>query len=364
MAVGRLQEVVALAVHQGYVDVLPASVHPLEGLLVEEQAQVVPSGQLPHRLHEDLVLVAGRVRVGEERGELELAARHLVVPRGDGDAEPREVALYVLHVAQDAGRYGAEVMVVQLLILRGLRSDQCAAAEPDIRTLLGARTVQEEELLLRTNRHADAADPPASEQLQELEGASFQGVQGPEQGGLQVERGPVAGQEHRGDAERTPFGALHDERGAADVPCVVAPSLEGGSLPRRGEGGGVRLALYQVASPEHVDGGAVGTGQGEGLMLLGRQLGLRMEPVRPVRRPVRDGPVPHRHRHGVRKPRVQFLSPLHRGDKPLVDVLVQFLLHGPAVEDHGPEDLPHRRIFVPQHHHLQALSTKIKQKSA
>ena len=93
-------------------------------------------------------------------------------------------------------------------------------------------------------------------------------------------------------------------------------------------------------------------------------LGLGVEPVRPVRRPVCDSPVPHRHRHGVRKPRVQFLSPLHRGDKPLVDVLVQFLLHGPAVEDHGPEDLPHRRIFVPQHHHLQALSTKIKQKSA
>ena len=62
MAVGRLQEVVALAVHQGHVDVLPASVHPLEGLLVEEQAQVVLTGQLPHRLHEDLVLIAGRVR--------------------------------------------------------------------------------------------------------------------------------------------------------------------------------------------------------------------------------------------------------------------------------------------------------------
>ena len=93
-------------------------------------------------------------------------------------------------------------------------------------------------------------------------------------------------------------------------------------------------------------------------MLLGRQLGLGVEPVRPVRRPVRNGPVPHRHRHGVRKPRVQLLSPLHRGDKPLVDVLVQLLLHGPAVEDHAPEDLPHRRIFIPQHHHLQISNIK------
>jgi len=56
----------------------------VEGAVVRPDDAVVPSGQFPHRLHEDLVLVAGRVRIGEERGELELAARHLVVPRGDG----------------------------------------------------------------------------------------------------------------------------------------------------------------------------------------------------------------------------------------------------------------------------------------
>ena len=93
-----LEQVASLTVLKREVDVLAASVHLVEGLLVEEEAQLVLTGHLAHRLHDELVLVAGEVRLVELRRELELAAGVLIVARREVHAQTGEVALYVLHV--------------------------------------------------------------------------------------------------------------------------------------------------------------------------------------------------------------------------------------------------------------------------
>ena len=51
-----------------------------------------------HRFHDELVLVAGKVRLGELWSELELTARVFVMTGGEVDAEARQVALHVLHI--------------------------------------------------------------------------------------------------------------------------------------------------------------------------------------------------------------------------------------------------------------------------
>ena len=56
------------------------------------------AGHLAHRLHYQLVLVAGEVGLGELRRELKLAARVFIVARREVDAEARKVALDVLHI--------------------------------------------------------------------------------------------------------------------------------------------------------------------------------------------------------------------------------------------------------------------------
>ena len=245
-----LQQVAPLAVLEREVDVLAAAVHAAEGLLVEEQAQLVLARHLAHRLHDELVLVAGEVRLGELRRELELAARVFVVARREVYAEAREVALHVLHVGEDARRNRAEVVVLHLLVARRRRADERASAEADVGALLRARAVEEEELLLASDGRVDVADAAVAEELQHLHRARLYRLHRAQQVGLHVERRAVVGYEYRRDAERAALLRLDDERWARRVPGGVAARLECAARAARRERRGVRLALHEVLAAE------------------------------------------------------------------------------------------------------------------
>jgi len=63
-------------------------------------------------------LFKGKPAVILDRGELELVRSHLVVAGLERNAELVARNLYVTHKRCHAGRDGAEIMVVKLLVLR------------------------------------------------------------------------------------------------------------------------------------------------------------------------------------------------------------------------------------------------------
>jgi hypothetical protein len=75
------------------VAVLARAVDAGERLLVQHGLQPVAERDLAQRRHHELVVVGGEVGLGEARRHLELARRHLVVPRDDRHAELVELVL-------------------------------------------------------------------------------------------------------------------------------------------------------------------------------------------------------------------------------------------------------------------------------
>lgn len=92
-------------------------------------------GDLFHRLHDELVLVARGVGVGVDGGHLVLAGGDLVVLGLGEHAELPQLFIELFHVGGHAGTERAEVVVVQLLTFRGLCAEQGTAAQAQVHAL-------------------------------------------------------------------------------------------------------------------------------------------------------------------------------------------------------------------------------------
>ena len=157
---------------------LAAAVHAGEGLFVQEADEAVALGALPQNLHDEHVVVHGEVELLKDGGELELRRRDLVVARLGGDAEAPEFALRLLHELQHARADGAEVVVLQLLVLGRRRAEERAPGLHEVGALEPEGSVHKEVLLLGAERHAhrfvrkaEAAHEPGRRLLERLDGA-------------------------------------------------------------------------------------------------------------------------------------------------------------------------------------------------
>ena len=129
------EEVFASVGRERPVNVLARAVDAREGLFVQQAHKVVALGDLFHRLHDELVLVARGVGVGVDGGHLVLAGGDLVVLGLGEHAELPQLFIELFHVGGHAGTERAEVVVVQLLTFRGLGTEQGAAAQAQIHAL-------------------------------------------------------------------------------------------------------------------------------------------------------------------------------------------------------------------------------------
>ena len=293
--VAGLEEVHAGVGGQRPVVVLAAAVDACKGLFSQQAHQTVAGGHLLHDLHGQLVVVSGHVGNREDGGQLMLGGSYLVVLRLGQDAQLPEFLVQVLHVGFHPGLDDAEIVVVQLLALGRLGTEQGPAAEHQVLPFFIHVLVHQEVFLLGTHAGADALNVLVAEELQNPEGLLVQGLHGPQQGGLFVQSLAAIGAESRGDAE----GVALDEGVGGGVPGGVAAGLKGGAKTAGGEGRGVRLALDQLLAGELHDDAAVGRRGDEAVVLLGGDAGEGLEPVGEMGGAVLYGPVPHGGGHGV-----------------------------------------------------------------
>ena len=317
----RLQQVLAVGGKRPVV-VLAGAVHVLEGLLVLEAGQAVARGHELELLHREEVVVDGERALLKDRRELVLGRRDLVVLGLDRDAELPELVVDLLHEVVDRGADGAEVVLLQLLALDRLAAKERAPAVDEVGARLVVLLLDEEVLLLRADGGEDALGLAAKEREHAL-GLLLEGDLRAQKRSLLVERLARVGDEGRGYAE----DLVLDEGRARGVPGGVAARLEGRAQAAVGEARRVRLALDELLAREGHEDRAVVDRREEAVVLLGRDAGERLEPVREVRGALLERPLLHRVRDLVGDVQVERLAVVDDLAELLVRRLGEPLLH-------------------------------------
>ena len=285
--------------------------------------------QKAHLLHGEQVLVHTTVRVREDGRQLVLRGGHLVVLRARRHAEGPQLVVELLHELVHRGADGAEVVLLQLLALARGVAEQRAAAHHEVLPLGVVLLGDEEVLLLGAHRGHDALRLPA-EQREHAVRLLLDGAHGAQKRRLLVERLAGVGAEGGGDAQHL---VLH-ERVGGGVPRRVAAGLERGAQAAGRERRRIGLARDELLAGEAHDGAAVAHRVEEAVVLLGRDAGERLEPVREVRGALLDGPLLHGVGHDVRHLSVERLAFLDGLAQALVGGGRKPLLHRVLVEHH------------------------------
>ena len=295
---------------------------------MQQADKIMPVGDLFHDLHRQLVLVAGGVDVGIDRGHLVLRGGDLVVLRLGQHAELPQLLVEVAHKGRDARADRAIIVVVQLLSLRRLRAEERPATEPQVLALQIHLLIYKEIFLLRADLRRDLLRLRVAEQAQDAHGLPADGADGAEQRRLFVERFAGIGAEDRRDIE----AVVLDEGVGRGVPRGVAARLECRAQAARRERGCVRFAAHQLlAGKLHADLSAA-DGRDEAVVLLGGEAGHRLEPVRKVRCAVLQRPDLHAIGNGPGDVQRQRSAVAQTGAPCVHRRLVHILAHGLLIE--------------------------------
>jgi hypothetical protein len=308
-----------------------------ERLLVQQAREAVLRRHPLHRLHRHHLMVGGHVRVLEDRRDLVLARRDLVVPRLHRDADLVQLALDVVHERQDALGNGAEVLILELLPLRRACAEERPAGVDEIGPVEIEVAVDQEVLLLGAAGR-DHALGARAEEPQDAQRLLRERLHRAEQRRLLVER--LAGPAHeRGrDDQRAAVGRLQQPRWAGRIPRRVTARLERGPHAAGWEARRVRLAFDELPAAELGDGPPLGAGREKRVVLLGRDAGHRLEPVRVVRRAMLDGPVLQRGGDDVGRRRVERLADRDRAAQGAIDLFRQTRALNRVVERQAAEE--------------------------
>ena len=138
----------------------------------------MPRGYLLHDLHGELVVVRGDIGYPVNARQLMLGRGHLVVLCFSQNPKLPQLLVQLLHVGFYPGLDGAEVVVIHLLPLGGLSTEQRPAAENKVFPLFVHGLINEKVLLLRADAGTDTLDVLVAEQPQHPHGLLVQGLHG------------------------------------------------------------------------------------------------------------------------------------------------------------------------------------------
>ena len=316
---------VALSVGDAPVVMLAGTVDARERLFMEQADQPVAVRRLPQDFHDQHVVVNGQVQILEDRRQFELRGSHFVMTRFSGNAEAPQRFFNVRHERQNARRDAAEIVVFQLLMLRGRRAVQRTARLQQVRPLQVEFLVNQEIFLFDAQRDLHRL-LRLSKAFHQTDNRFFQNLRGAQERRLFVQDFTCVGTENRRDAKRAAVGVPFDEGRACGIPRRVAARLERAAQTARRETGGVRFADSQRLARKLENGLAVREVQ-EGVMLFGRAARQRLEPVRVVGGATGDGPFLHGRCDFVRDVGIQRLHAVDRRHELLEGRFRQMLGH-------------------------------------
>ena len=327
--------------------VLAAAVEAGERLFVKQDREIVLGGQIAQHVHRQDVRVGGEIGQIEDRRNLVLGGRDLVVGAPDRDSQPPHPLPGLGHEAVHAIRQPGEVVVRQLLAARRRGAEQGASRGDEVRPRQIHAAVDQEELLLPADVAHHRGRLRVAEMVQQPQGLLVDRHARPQQGRLLVQG--LAGPGHEGgrNVERLAV----DEGRRTRVPSHVGRRLVGLAQPAVGKGRPVGLGLEQVPARQG-DDEAVGVevDADEGLELLAVDgAAHRREPVRIADAPLRLGPLPDGLGQGVGEPLVH----RHAGRAALREGVIDFRIHQlleNGVVQHVPVDV---RQFGRQGHGLR-----------
>ena len=153
--VARVEEVFALHRGNGPVVVFAAAVDALEGLFMEQADHAVFHGDALHVFHHELVVVRRDVDRREDRSQLVLGRRYLVMLGLGQDAQLPQFFVQLFHEGFHTRFDDAEVVVFHFLSLRHLRAEQGAAAVDQVAAFLPQLLVDQEVFLFRPDVRDD-----------------------------------------------------------------------------------------------------------------------------------------------------------------------------------------------------------------
>ncbi len=144
---------------------LPDPLTPAKGFSCSETNEPIPARGVLQDLHRDHLMVGAHVRVLEDGGHLVLVGGHLVVACLDRHAQLGELHLGIEHAREDALGDRPEVVVVELVALGGLCAEQRSPCGEQVGTLEVVLLVDQEVLLLASDRREHALSVIDAEQL-------------------------------------------------------------------------------------------------------------------------------------------------------------------------------------------------------
>ena len=326
---------------------LTGTIHAVKRLFMHQANEAVLLRDALHNLHGQLVMVACNVGCGKYGRHFVLGRCNLIVLGLGEDAQLPQFLVQLLHERCHARADRTEIVVLHLLPLGRLGAEQRAAGEDQVLTLGVILLFNEEIFLLGADRGGYTANV-LSEQLEHTAGLRADRFHRAQQRGLFVEDFAGVRAERRRDIERT----VLNERIAGGVPCGIAARLKGCAQAAGRERGRIGFATDKLLTGELHHYAAVVRGGDEGVVLLGRDAGHRLEPVGVVRRALGNRPVLHGGRHDRGDVSVDRRTLPHRLFQLFVNVLGQTFLHDGLIKDHAAEQLGdilycHHEWFAP-----------------
>ena len=321
------------------VDVFARAVDAGKWLFVEQACHPVFLRNPCQRLHDCLLVVGGNIGIFIEGGNFILPRSHLVVSRFHRHAEFVELPFAIQHAGQNTLWDRPEILIFKLLPLWGLRAKQRATCHHEIGPGKVEIAVDQKIFLLGAGRSRHLTDVLVSKQGQHAVSLLVNRLHRTQKWRFLIEglSGPRA---KRGrNAERCAIGIVEDIGGAGRIPRGVTSGLKRGAQPAGWKARCIGLALNQFLAGKLCDGIAVACGREKTIVLLCGEPREGIENVCVVRGTLFNGPVLHRHRHGVCNAGIDLLALLDRCLQCPVDALGQTVFHDRVAENIGAKNL-------------------------
>ena len=232
------------------------------------------------------------------------------------DPQLPQFFIQIRHVRRHPRLDHAEIVIVHLLTLGRLGTEQCTAGIDQILPLLIQFPGNQEILLLRAHAGADTFHIRISKQLQNPKSLPIQRLHGAQQRGFLVQGLTAVGTECCGDTQSLSL----DKSVGSRIPGGVSPGFKSGAKAAGGEGAGIRLAPNQLLTGKVHDHAAIRGGRDKAVVLLRRDSRQGLEPVGKVGSPPGHRPVLHCRRHRIGNGKIQLRTMVNGVPQRLVHV--------------------------------------------